>query len=61
MHDLTVDADGQRQVRACRRRDRLSGFGPKVDNVVTDGALGLADLGVARPRSKPIIPIYLYR
>ena len=32
-----------------------------VDNVVGDGALGLADLGVTPAALEPIIPTYLYR
>ena len=33
----------------------------RVDNVVTPGALGLADLGVTASALEPIIPTYLYR
>ena len=33
----------------------------KTDNVVADGAPGLADLGVAPAAAEPIIPTYLYR
>ena len=33
----------------------------RSDNVVADGALGLADLGVAASALEPIIPAYLYR
>jgi NADH dehydrogenase len=33
----------------------------RVDNVVAQGALGLADLGVAASALEPIIPTYLYR
>ena len=33
----------------------------RVDNVVADGASGLADLGVAPAALEPIIPTYLYR
>jgi NADH dehydrogenase len=33
----------------------------RVDNVVTPGAPGLADLGVAATALEPIIPTYLYR
>jgi NADH dehydrogenase len=33
----------------------------KADNVVADGASGLADLGIAAAALEPIIPTYLYR
>ena len=33
----------------------------RADNVVADGALGLADLGVAARAMEPILPTYLYR
>ena len=33
----------------------------KTDNVVADGAAGLADLGIAPAALEPIIPTYLYR
>jgi uncharacterized protein YbjT (DUF2867 family) len=33
----------------------------KTDNVVADGASGLADLGIAPAALEPIIPTYLYR
>jgi len=33
----------------------------KIDNVVADGASGLADLGVTPVAAEPIIPTYLYR
>ena len=33
----------------------------KSDNVVADGAAGLADLGVTAVAAEPIIPTYLYR
>jgi hypothetical protein len=33
----------------------------RTDNVVTSGALGLADLGVQATALEPILPTYLYR
>jgi NADH dehydrogenase len=33
----------------------------RIDNVVSEGALGLADLGVSPVSVEPIIPTYLYR
>ncbi len=33
----------------------------QIDNVVADGASGLADLGVSPAALEPIIPTYLYR
>jgi NADH dehydrogenase len=33
----------------------------QTDNVVADGASGLADLGVSAAALEPIIPTYLYR
>jgi NADH dehydrogenase len=33
----------------------------RADNVVSPGALGLADLGVTPSPLEPVIPTYLYR